>query len=99
MSVKEKIKNIENKLTENTITKVKDKDKVKEYNARYYAKNRTKITTQAHQKVNCPVCGKQITRYRLNLHKTTSLCKRTLENKLKDEKIINDIKNKILYII
>lgn len=93
MSVKEKIENIENKLTKES--KCAKKETVKEYNARYYAKNKTKLIASLCEKVECNVCGKLITKNRLKLHKSKPICKNTLEQKLRDEKTINDIKSNL----
>lgn len=87
MSVKEKVENIENKLSQ--------KETIKEYNARYYSKNKDKVLASLAEKVECNICGKMITKNGIKLHKSKPICRRTLEQKLRDEKTINDIKNNI----
>jgi hypothetical protein len=87
MSVKEKVENIENKLSK--------KESVKEYNAKYYAKNKVKLISNLCEKVECNICGKSISKNGLKLHKSKPICRRALEQKLRDEKTINDIKNNI----
>jgi len=87
MSVKEKIENIENKLSK--------KDIVKEYNANYYSKNKTKLLANLCEKIECNVCGRKVTKNGLKLHKSKAICRNTLLQKLQDEKTINDIKNNL----
>ena len=87
MSVKEKVENIENKLSQ--------KETVKEYNSRYYSKNREKVLSALSEKIECNVCCKLITRNGLKLHKSKPICRKTLEQKLRDEKTILDAKNNI----
>lgn len=83
MNIEQNLKNNEKELSK--------KEMVKEYNAKYYSKNKEKLIANLCEKVQCNICGKLITKNRLKLHKTTALCGRTLQQKLRDEKIINDI--------
>lgn len=95
MSVQEKINEIEKQIEKQNQPQEKSTDKkqaVKEYNTTYYKKNKTKIISQLCEKVECGICGRRITKNRLNLHKSTALCKNTLEQKIRDEKIINSVK-------
>lgn len=87
MSVREKVEEIENKLSK--------KESVKEYNAKYYSKNKRKLIANLCEKVQCNICGKSITKNNLKLHKSKPICRNTLEQKLRDEKIINDIKTSL----
>lgn len=103
MSVKEKIENIENKLSnkenndsnENNDSKLSKKETVKEYNARYYFKNKDKVLASLSVIVECNICGKSIAKSGIKLHKSKPICRKTLEQKLRDEKTINDIKNNV----
>lgn len=87
MSVQDKIKNIEDNL--------KKKTDSKEYQSKYYKEHKQKLISQLCEKVECNICGRKVTKNRLNIHKTTLLCRKTLETRLKDEKTINHIKNLI----
>lgn len=87
MSIKQNLENSEKELCK--------KEMVKEYNAKYYTKNKEKLIANLCEKVECNICGKFITKNRLKLHKTTALCKRTLQQKIRDEMIINEIINNV----
>ena len=87
MSVMERVENIDKKLSK--------KEAVKEYNARYYSKNKAKLIANLCEKVDCNICGKSITKNRLKIHKSKPICRNALEQKLRDAKTIQDVKNNI----
>lgn len=98
MSVQEKIENIEKQLSkkeEIVEKKLSKKEALKQYNATYYNKNKEKLISKLCEKVECNICGRTITMNNLKLHKRKPICKNTLEQKLRDEKIINDIKTNL----
>jgi len=67
--------------------------KTKAYNQIYYEKNKDKLIGHLCEKVECVLCGKFVTRNRLNLHKDAAICKRLRERKFKDKEILKQLQN------
>lgn len=63
----------------------KEKKTKKEYNDKYYKKNREKIIKKMCVKINCEKCGRETTVKNLKSHMKTKLC-----NKLNDKDIQNN---------
>ena len=62
----------------------------KNYNKNYYQQNRVNTLNKACAPVNCPCCGRVVTKNRLNVHLKTKLCKKTqLETKYINDRINN----------
>ena len=64
----------------------------KNYNKHYYQQNRVNKLQKACEPVNCPCCGRVVTKNRLNVHLKTKLCKKTQSEK----KYITDRINNVL---
>jgi len=56
--------------------KIKDKkfNNTPEYNKKYYQKHKTEILSVLAKKCICELCNRQVSRSRLNRHKTTDFC-------------------------
>jgi hypothetical protein len=66
-------------MTEEVTTIIKEKKQnftKKEYNQRFYAKNKERLIAEACVKVTCGQCLKQITKKGLLSHQRTKLCKK-----------------------
>ena len=72
-----------------TSNKTNDKkQKLKEYNAAYYQKNKDKIIKRLSEKVTC-TCGRTVGKNSLNNHLKTKIHAKYLALKEKEENIIN----------
>jgi len=72
------------------IKEIKIKKTRKDYNKKYYEKNKEQIIKYICEKKECSLCGKNIARKTMKNHQKTNLCKKIcLKNKyekwLKDE--------------
>ena len=64
----------------------------KAYNEKYYAEHKKDITEKLLVKVECPNCGKCITKANLDRHKTGKSC---LKNASKQQSQIKDMQTEI----
>jgi len=64
----------------------------KAYNEKYYAEHKKDITEKLLIKVECPNCGKCITKANLDRHKTGKSC---LKNASKQQSQIKDMQTEI----
>ncbi len=64
----------------------------KAYNEKYYAEHKKDITEKLLFKVECPNCGKCITKANLDRHKTGKSC---LKNASKQQSQIKDMQTEI----
>jgi len=64
----------------------------KAYNEKYYAEHKKDITEKLLVKVECPNCGKCITKANLERHKTGKSC---LKNASKQQSQIKDMQTEI----
>ncbi len=64
----------------------------KQYNEKYYAEHKKDITEKLLMKVECPNCGKCITKTNLERHKTGRSCEK---NASKQQSQLQDMKNEI----
>ena len=62
------------------------------YNEKYYAEHKKDITEKLLVKVECPNCGKCITKANLESHKTVKSC---LKNASKQQSQIKDMQTEI----
>jgi hypothetical protein len=54
--------------------KVLRKQRVNENNKKYYQENKDRLLEAAREKVECDLCGRSVTKYRLHDHQCTDLC-------------------------
>ena len=52
----------------------------KEYNRRYYERNRTKLLTKACEKITCEFCGRQVIKINIKQHYKLPICQRTKDH-------------------
>jgi predicted RNA-binding Zn-ribbon protein involved in translation (DUF1610 family) len=64
----------------------------KAYNEKYYAEHKKDITEKLLVKIECPNCGKCITKANLDRHKTGKSC---LKNASKQQSQIKDMQTEI----
>jgi hypothetical protein len=61
-----------------------DKETRKEYNKKYYEKNREDILSKACTQVICTLCGRHVSKYNLEKHKKKDICARFQESRKYD---------------
>ena len=64
----------------------------KKYNEKYYAEHKKDITEKLLIKIECPNCGKLISKANLERHKIGNAC---LKNATKQQSQLQDMKNEI----
>lgn len=74
-------------------TKTEKQIKDQAYNKKYYEKNRKQLISYLCEKQECNLCGKFVSRNRLNIHKELPICQRLRERKSKDTKILKELNN------
>jgi TolA-binding protein len=62
------------------------------YNEKYYAEHKKNITEKLLIKIECPNCGKLISKANLERHKIGNAC---LKNSTKQQSQLQDMKNEI----
>jgi hypothetical protein len=67
---------------------------IKEYNKRYYAENKERISAMLLEKVLCPHCGRTVNHQNLHKHQSTKLCLSRRVNNTSSESI-NDLIKKL----
>jgi len=64
----------------------------KEYNKKYYAENKERISAMLLEKVLCPHCGRTVNHQNLHKHQSTKLCLSRRVNNTSSESINELIK-------
>ena len=67
----------------------------KQYNKTYYEKHKQEISNKLCCKVVCNLCGRTVIKNNIQSHKKREICKRTIEQKIRESEILKQMNNNV----